>query len=227
MATLATWAGVDRDRRMYLGRWCVVETADEYVRSASYVVYALQVHVVRQLCADPQLLEVGMDEFEAATRASHGGILQGSERLRLPAYWGLWRLARLPAPPTRGLPEVPQPVEEPGPEEGAKFFVSVLGKRGLCVKGCGLVPGALARVEYLQTTEGAQYDWACRRCFPPKAPVRRTRARPRFTQRSEQKAALEQVGLGSDGMSWTGHAECLLEGSVALCVPPFMRNVQH
>ena len=169
MATLATWAGVDRDRRMYLGRWCVVETADEHVRSASYVVHALQVHVVRQLCADPQLLEVGMDEFEAATRASHGGILQGSERLRLPAYWGLWRLARLPAPPTRGLPEVPQPVEEPGPEEGAKFFVSVLGKRGLCVKGCGLVPGALARVEYLQTTEGAQYDWACRRCFPPKA----------------------------------------------------------
>ena len=45
MTTLATWAGVDRDRRMYLGRWCVVEMADEYVRSASYVVHALQVHV--------------------------------------------------------------------------------------------------------------------------------------------------------------------------------------
>ena len=124
-------------------------------------------------CKSTLLLEVGMDEFEAAAQISHDGGLEGSEHRRLPAYWGLWRLSRLPAPPTRGLPDVPKVAEEENSEEAAKFFISVLGKRGLRrlhrMKGCGLDPKALARVEYLQTTEGARYDWACRRCFPSKA----------------------------------------------------------
>ena len=99
----------------------------------------------------------------AAPRGGHGRV-RGCNPSQ--PWW------RLPAPPTRGLPEVPQPVEEPGRRGRSSLWSTSRQQRGLSMTG--LAGGAFRR----------------------RLPVRRTRARPRFTQRSEQKAALEQGWLG-------------------------------
>ena len=49
-SSIASAAGVDRERKAYLGRWHVVEASDEYVRTAWQVVTSLQKLIVQTLC---------------------------------------------------------------------------------------------------------------------------------------------------------------------------------
>ena len=53
MATLASWSGIGRERRAYLGRWHVVEASDEYIRSAWYI----DCHFVTKACGQQSLQE--------------------------------------------------------------------------------------------------------------------------------------------------------------------------
>ena len=54
---------------MYLGRWSIVESSDEYIRSAWHVVTSLQLHVIRQTVRDPAVQEIGLDEMDKELKA--------------------------------------------------------------------------------------------------------------------------------------------------------------
>ena len=72
MATLASWSGIGRERRAYLGRWHVVEASDEYIWSAWYIGTSLQRHVVSSLCKNHTFQEIGLDDLFQAPLASFG-----------------------------------------------------------------------------------------------------------------------------------------------------------
>eukprot|EP00439_Symbiodinium_sp_Y106_P029107 s7427_g3.t1 len=64
-SSVASAAGVERERRAYLGRWHVVESSDEYVRTAWQVVTGLQRLIIVTLCkASSELMDFGLDALD-------------------------------------------------------------------------------------------------------------------------------------------------------------------
>ena len=174
MATLASWSGIDRERRAYLGRWHVVEASDEYIRSAWHIVTSLQRHVVGSLCKNHTFQEIGLDDlFQALSRASvEDSVRDKSLSLLQPLEgWAGFRMAHLGtdgrAP--EGVAEFSLPKQAEEAKSSFKFFVSVLGKRRLRrlhrVGGCGTSPESVANCEFFESLEGVSYDWQCKHCF--------------------------------------------------------------
>ena len=173
MSTLAAWAGIDRERRDYLGRWHIVESADVYVRSAWRVVSSLQMYLVNALLETAELRKVGLSEVQERLQDNGLGADDARalcEGLQAPSDWASWRSVHITARPP--LPRVDKPAPEPAPvqeSKGYKFYVSVLGKRSLRrlhrKGGCGTKPEDLIRCEFYETIEGVEFDAECKHCF--------------------------------------------------------------
>ena len=145
-SSVASAAGVDRERRAYLGRWHVVEASDEYLRTAWQVVTGLQRLVVATLCqASSDLVDFGLDALDQRLQdrgvpKENRDLLQGS--WAMPPEWAAWRREFLDSAPVQeAAPPVPV---RPPPEPGFAYFVTVLGKRRLRRlhrrSGCGTQP---------------------------------------------------------------------------------------
>ncbi|CAE7730750.1 unnamed protein product, partial [Symbiodinium microadriaticum] len=175
MSTLAAWAGIDRERRDYLGRWHIVESADVYVRSAWRVVSSLQRFLVNALLETAELRKVGLSEVQERLQDNGLGADDArslAEGLQAPSEWASWRAVHITARPP--LPHVEKPAPEPAPVQESKsyrFYVSVLGKRSLRrlhrKGGCGTKPEDLIKCEFYETLEGVEFDAECKRCFKP------------------------------------------------------------
>ena len=93
MSTLAAWAGVDRERRDYLGRWHIVESADVYVRSAWRVVSSLQMYLVNALLETAELRKVGLSEVQE--RLQDNGLGADDARSLSEVLCHMWRSLHL------------------------------------------------------------------------------------------------------------------------------------
>ena len=98
-SSIASAAGVDRERKAYLGRWHVVEASDEYVRTAWQVVTSLQKLIVQTLCeSSAELANFALDALDARFQ-SKGGSKEARDLLvsswTMPAEWAAWRRSRL------------------------------------------------------------------------------------------------------------------------------------
>ena len=174
MATLASWAGIDRERREYLGRWKIVESSDVYVRSAWQIVTSLQIFVVRALARSDEFQAVGILEIQerlvsgGLDRAKAGAL---SAELEAPKSWGQWKSQHLPQ--ARDLPAPPQAASEQSVKDHGdfRFFISVVGKKGLRrlhrKNACSTKPDRLAKCEFFMSIEGVSYDAECKHCFRP------------------------------------------------------------
>ena len=171
-SSVASAAGVDRERRAYLGRWHVVEASDEYLRTAWQVVTGLQRLVVATLCqASSDLVDFGLDALDQRLQdrgvpKENRDLLQGS--WAMPPEWAAWRREFLDSAPVQeAAPPVPV---RPPPEPGFAYFVTVLGKRRLRRlhrrSGCGTQPEKVQCVEFFESLKGVQFDSECRHCFP-------------------------------------------------------------
>ena len=123
MATLAAWAGIDRERRDYLGRWHIVESADVYVRSAWKVVTSLQAYILNALVMSVELCKVGLSEIQERLQ-DHGigadQARQFADGLQVPSECASWRRAFCKSQPV--LPVLEKPVAPPEePRAGAGF----------------------------------------------------------------------------------------------------------
>ncbi|CAE7750104.1 HET-E1 [Symbiodinium sp. CCMP2592] len=176
IATLASWSGIDRERRSYLGRWHVVEASDEYIRSAWFIVTSLQRHVIQSLCSNPAFLEVGLDDlFQALQRAGVESSVRDRalDLLRPLEGWAEFRAQHLAESSGKGIKpgDLVMPARTPEVKDACKFFVSVLGKKKLRrlhrVGGCGSTPESVANCELFESLEGVSYDWQCKHCFKP------------------------------------------------------------
>ena len=171
-SSVASAAGVDRERKAYLGRWHVVESSDEYVRTAWQVVTQLQRLVVVTVCkASSELVDFGLDALDErmqereASKASRE-LLQST--WTMPPEWSSWRREFLDAPPQQEV--IPPEPARQSAETCFAYFVTVLGKRRLRRlhrrSGCGTQPDKVQCVEYFESLKGVQYDSECRHCFP-------------------------------------------------------------
>ena len=202
MATLATWAGVDRERKEYLGRWKIVESSDVYVRSAWFVVTTLQRFLVRSCTSMKELLSLGIGEIQERLKSfglEDALALAGAEQLQMPREWALWRgrafLGQQPIDLQRlSTPEV---LQERGPERESRFFISVLGKRKLRrlhrSGACCTRPERVACCEFYDVLEGVPYDVECKHCFRP--------------ERREQEALQEEESDADEDSSSSSSSE--------------------
>ena len=175
MSTLAAWAVIDRERRDYLGRWHIVESADVYVRSAWRVVSSLQLFLVNALLETAELRKVGLSEVQERLQDNGLGADDArtlAEGFQAPSEWASWRAVHITARPL--LPHVDKPAPKPAPAQESKsykFYVSVLGKRSLRrlrrKGGCGTKPEDLIKCEFYETLEGVEFDAECKHCFKP------------------------------------------------------------
>ena len=204
MATLASWAGIDRERREYLGRWKIVESSDVYVRSAWQIVTSLQVFVVRALAQSRELQAIGM--IEVRERLLNGGLDKAraeelSAELEAPGTWGQWKTQFLPS--ARDLPPPPQVASEEVTKEPSdfRFFISVVGKKGLRRlhrKGaCSTKPDRLAKCEYFMSIDGVSYDAECKHCFRPEQPTEGGQASGEFEGEDESSSSTSSGSAGS------------------------------
>ena len=204
MATLASWAGIDRERREYLGRWKIVESSDVYVRSAWQIVTSLQIFVVRALARSDELQAIGV--IEVQERLISGGLDRAmaealSAELGAPKTWGQWKSQHLPQ--ARDLPAPPQaPAEQNAKDFGDfRFFISVVGKKGLRRlhrKGaCNTKPERLVKCEYFMSIEGVSFDAECKHCFRPEQPTEGGPASGEFDEEDESSSSTSSGSAGS------------------------------
>mgnify|MGYP001825758334 CR=1 FL=1 len=173
MMTLSAWAGVDRERRAYLGRWHVVEASDEYIRSAWRMVTSLQVLVVRELCKAPDLQAIGLDDLEARLKEQGWEDSQAKRvvtRLAVPSKWAQQRASELSPDSQNAAANVCEAASEQIVPISAKYFVAILGKKKLRrlhrMQGCGTDPTSLHAVEFHESLEGGvSFDVECKHCF--------------------------------------------------------------
>ena len=205
MATLASWAGVDRERREYLGRWRIVESSDVYVRSAWQIVTSLQVFVVRALARSEDFQAVGIIEIQE--RLISGGLDRTNAEalaaeMEAPKSWGQWKSQFLPQ--ALDLPAPPQaPSGQSAKEVGDfRFFISVVGKKGLRRlhrKGArSTKPDRLAKCDFFMSIEGVSYDAECKHCFRPEQP---TEGGPASGECDEEDESSSSTSSGSAGSS--------------------------
>ena len=204
MATLASWAGIDRERREYLGRWKILESSDVYVRSAWQIVTSLQIFVVRALARSDELQAVGI--IEVQERLISGGLDKAkaealSAELGAPKMWGQWKSQHLPQ--ARDLPAPPQtPAEQIAKDiSDFRFFISVVGKKGLRRlhrKGaCNTKPERLVKCEYFMSIEGVSFDAECKHCFRPEQPTEGGPASGEFDEEDESSSSTSSGSAGS------------------------------
>ncbi|CAE7908811.1 unnamed protein product [Symbiodinium microadriaticum] len=170
-SSIASAAGVDRERKAYLGRWHVVEASDEYVRTAWEVVTSLQKLIVQTLCeSSAELANFALDALDERFQ-SKGASKEARDLLAsnwsMPAEWAAWRKARLDVGQGAAMPPAPEVNDV---QESFAFYVTVLGKRRLRrlhrKGGCGTQPDKVRCVEYFESLKGITYDSECRHCFP-------------------------------------------------------------
>ena len=204
MATLASWAGIDRERREYLGRWKIVESSDVYVRSAWQIVTALQVFVVRALAKSEELQAVGI--IEVRERLFGGGLDKTQaealgDELGAPKSWGPWKSQFLPQ--ARDMPAPPQTLAEQTTKEAGdyRFFISVVGKKGLRrlprKNACSTKPDRLAKCEYFMSVEGVSFDAECKHCFRPEQPSEGGPASGEFDEVDDSSSSTSSGSAGS------------------------------
>ncbi|OLP82107.1 hypothetical protein AK812_SmicGene37261 [Symbiodinium microadriaticum] len=204
-SSIASAAGVDRERKAYLGRWHVVEASDEYVRTAWQVVTSLQKLIVQTLCeSSAELANFALDALDERFQ-SKGASKEARDLLAsnwsMPAEWAAWRKARLEAGQGAAMP--PAPVVN-DVQESFAFYVTVLGKgrlRRLHRKGgCGKQPDKVRCVEYFESLKGITYDSECRHCFPSERD-------PPEEEASSVSSSTARVGTGTDKRAWETIAE--------------------
>ena len=206
MSTLAAWAGIDRERRDYLGRWHIVESADVYVRSAWRVVSSLQMYLVNALLETAELRKVGLSEVQERLQDNGLGADDARalcEGLQAPSDWASWRSVHITARPP--LPHVDKPAPEPAPvqeSKGYKFYVSVLGKRSLRrlhrKGGCGTKPEDLIKCEFYETIEGVEFDAECKHCFKPEPAAASSAEGAEPSDEGSSSTSLEDAASASD-----------------------------
>ena len=172
-SSIASAAGVDRERKAYLGRWHVVEASDEYVRTAWQVVTSLQKLIVQTLCeSSAELANFALEALDDRFQ-SKGGSKEARDLLAsvwtMPAEWAVWRRSRLDVGQGVGA-DVPPAPDVNQVQESYAFYVTVLGKRRLRrlhrKGGRGTQPDKVQCVEYFESLKGITYDSECRHCFP-------------------------------------------------------------
>ena len=207
MATLAAWAGIDRERRDYLGRWHIVESADVYVRSAWKVVTSLQAYILNALVMSVELCKVGLSEIQERLQ-DHGieadRARQFAESLQVPSEWAAWRRAFCKSQPVLPvLEKSAAPPEEPRQEQNFRFYISVLGKRALRRLhrrgGCGTKPGDLLRCEFYENLDGVEYDAECKHCFRPEQGATSMEEAAGCSAEESSSTSLDEGSTSSDG----------------------------
>ena len=207
MATLAAWAGIDRERRDYLGRWHIVESADVYVRSAWKVVTSLQAYILNALVMSVELCKVGLSEIQERLQ-DHGieadRARQFAEGLQVPSEWAAWRRAFCKSQPVLPvLEKSAAPPEEPRQEQNFRFYISVLGKRALRRLhrrgGCGTKPGDLLRCEFYENLDGVEYDAECKHCFRPEQGATSMEEAAGCSAEESSSTSLDEGSTSSDG----------------------------
>ena len=161
------------NEREFVGRWQVRSSSDEYLRTARHMEMALQSRVIATLASEQNrhLLSFGIDEL--LTYLKTAGFSQEDlevQRRRLSIILSM-----------RAMQEQGNPTREPSPvrtetlpeQEGdaAPFFIAInVGSRRLRrlhrTGGCGTSALLLRERLPIQDLKGAEFDLACRHCWP-------------------------------------------------------------
>ena len=177
LVSILAAAGVPHEQREFIGRWRACSSSEEYVRSARFIVRSLQLKALSALGVDPLLRSLGMDELVEHLRNQCGFCNEELVELRdrcaqcvqqFPFHSFAVPTCNQPAAEAGAgpMPEV-APAEELDSAE--PFFIAIVGHRRLRrlhrSGGCPAAPRELREVEYLQSLEGAVYDFACKHCW--------------------------------------------------------------
>ena len=171
--------GVPREKREFIGRWCAISASDEYLRTAKTMVISLQEQALAGMMRDERwnLQNGGLEdlpEFLIARGVHQCVAASQKDLLQLPRQWHRGPLPPAPEEEVPALrPAIPSSLEQDRECVDSPYFIAIVGKKRLRRLhrrgGCGTDPAELHEVEWVETLQGAVYDYSCKHCWRKEA----------------------------------------------------------